>query len=147
MAANRKVLFASDFSPASRPAFAKALELTLALKAQLLIVHTVAPVVPAEALYAPIGDWDALARTIQQATQAELDRLAAQARRRGLRVQTVIANGYAAEEILRVARARRVYAIVMGTHGRTGVSRLLVGSVATRVMMAAPCPVMTVRRK
>ena len=74
-------------------------------------------------------------------------RLAALARRRGLRVQTVIAHGYAAEEILRVARARRAYAIVMGTHGRTGMSRLLVGSVATRVMMAASCPVMTVRRK
>jgi universal stress protein A len=145
--ATRRILFASDFSPASRPALAKAMELTRALKAELIIVHSVAPVVPAEALYEPIADWDALAKSIQHSTQAELDRLATLARRRGLRVQTVIAHGYAAEEILRVARARKVYAIVMGTHGRTGISRLLVGSVATRVMMSATCPVVTVRRK
>jgi nucleotide-binding universal stress UspA family protein len=145
--ATRRILFASDFSPASRPAFTKAMELAQALKAQIVIVHSLAPVVPAEALYEPIADWDALAKKIQHSTQVELDRLAAVARRRGLRVETVIANGYAAEEILRVARARKVYAIVMGTHGRTGMSRLLVGSVATRVMVAATCPVVTVRRK
>jgi universal stress protein A len=147
VASNRKILFASDFSPASRPAFTKALELAQALKAALVVVHSVAPVVPAEALYAPIADWDALTRAIRHATQAALDRLATAARRRGLRVETVVANGYAAEEILRLARARRVYAIVMGTHGRTGVSRLLVGSVATRVMAAASCAVVTVRHR
>jgi nucleotide-binding universal stress UspA family protein len=145
--ATRRILFASDFSPASRPAFVKAMELAQALKAELVIEHSLAPVVPAEALYEPIADWDALAKKIQHSTQVELDRLASAARRRGLRVQTVIANGYAAEEILRVARARKVYAIVMGTHGRTGMSRLLVGSVATRVMASATCPVVTVRRK
>jgi universal stress protein A len=145
--ATRRILFASDFSPACRPAFLKAMELAQALEAELVIEHSLAPVVPAEALYEPIADWDAVAKKIQHSTQVELDRLAATARRRGLRVQTVIANGYAAAEILRVARARKVYAIVMGTHGRTGLSRLLVGSVATRVMMAATCPVVTVRHR
>jgi nucleotide-binding universal stress UspA family protein len=145
--ATRKILFASDLSAASRPAFKVAMDLARALKADLLIVHSVAPVVPAEALYAPIADWDALTREIKSATQGALDQLAALARRRRLRVQTSIASGYAAEEILRVARARRVYAIVMGTHGRSGLSRLLAGSVATRVVAEAPCPVVTVRRR
>lgn len=147
MPATRKILFASDLSAASRPAFKVAMDLARALKADLLIVHSVAPVVPAEALYAPIADWDALTREIKSATQGALDQLAALARRRRLRVQTSIASGYAAEEILRVARARRVYAIVMGTHGRSGLSRLLAGSVATRVVAEAPCPVVTVRRR
>jgi nucleotide-binding universal stress UspA family protein len=145
--AKRKILFASDLSAASRPAFAVAMDLARAVKAELLIVHSVAPVVPAEALYAPIADWDALTREIKGATQGALDELAAQARRRRLRVQTAITSGYAAEEILRLARTRRVYAIVMGTHGRSGLSRLLAGSVATRVVAQAPCPVVTVRRR
>lgn len=147
MPATRKLLFASDLSAASRDAFAVAMDLARALKADLLIVHAVAPVVPGEALYAPIADWDAIAREIRRATQGALDTLAATARARRLRVQTSIVNGYAAEEILRVARARRVYAIVMGTHGRSGLKRLLAGSVATRVMAGASCPVVTVRRR
>jgi nucleotide-binding universal stress UspA family protein len=142
------LLFASDFSPASRPALAKAMELTRALKAELIIVHTRSPrSVPAEALYEPIADWDALAKSYPALDTGGAGSPRDPRRRRGLRVQTVIAHGYAAEEILRIARARKVYAIVMGTHGRTGISRLLVGSVATRVMMSATCPVVTVRRK
>jgi nucleotide-binding universal stress UspA family protein len=143
----RRILFPSDFSKGAKPAFAQALELAQALKAELLIVHAVAPVVPVEALYAPIADWDALSKKIQGAAQQELDRLAALARRRRVEVDTLLTSGYAAEEILRVARARKASLIVMGTHGRTGLSRLMVGSVATRVMMSAPCAVMTVRQK
>jgi nucleotide-binding universal stress UspA family protein len=143
--ATRRILFASDLSSASGRAFAVAMDLAKALKADLLLVHAVAPVVPAEAVYAPIADWAALTRDIKKATQGALDRLAAAARRRRLRVQTAIASGYAAEEILRIARERRVFAIVMGTHGRSGLSRLLAGSVATRVVAQATCPVVTVR--
>ncbi len=56
-------------------------------------------------------------------------------------------EGPPAEEIVRFARARRVDLIVMGTHGRRGLAKLFVGSVADRVVAAASCPVLTVRGK
>jgi universal stress protein A len=54
-------------------------------------------------------------------------------------------EGVAHEQIARIARARRCDLIVMGTHGRTGVARFFLGSVAARVAATAPCPVLTVR--
>jgi nucleotide-binding universal stress UspA family protein len=60
-------------------------------------------------------------------------------------VQVNVAVGTPAEEILRVAREEKVDLIVMGTHGRTGLRHLLLGSVAEEVTRHAPCPVFTVR--
>jgi universal stress protein A len=60
-------------------------------------------------------------------------------------VQVMVAVGTPAEEILRVARDEKVDLIVMGTHGRTGVRHLLLGSVAEAVTRHAPCPVFTAR--
>ena len=60
-------------------------------------------------------------------------------------VQVMVAVGRPAEEILRVAREEKVDLIVMGTHGRTGVRHLLLGSVAEAVTRHAPCPVFTAR--
>lgn len=60
-----------------------------------------------------------------------------------MEVQVVV--GRPADEILRVAREQRVDLIVMGTHGRTGLRHLLLGSVAEAVTRQAPCPVFTVR--
>ena len=60
-------------------------------------------------------------------------------------VQVIVAVGRPAEEILRVAREEKVDLIVMGTHGRTGVRHLLLGSVAEAVTRHAPCPVLTAR--
>lgn len=64
----------------------------------------------------------------------------------GTAVPVVIASqrGDAAEEIVRYAKAHGIHLIVLGTHGRTGVSRVLMGSVAERVIRTAPCPVLTV---
>jgi nucleotide-binding universal stress UspA family protein len=49
------------------------------------------------------------------------------------------------EEIIRLARARKADLVVMGTHGRSGLARFVLGSVAERVVASAPCPVLTVR--
>jgi nucleotide-binding universal stress UspA family protein len=56
-----------------------------------------------------------------------------------------IATGPPAETIVRIAHERGVDLIVMGTHGRTGLSHVLLGSVAEKVVRLAPCPVLTVR--
>ena len=143
----RRILFASDFSAASRPPFASALELARALKAEILLVHVVVPTVPADAMYAPYVDWTTLEKASREAAQAELDRLATQVSRRGIRVATLLASGHAADQIVRIAKAKKAGLVVIGTHGRTGLSRFVMGSVAMRVMSGASCPVVTVRSK
>src|SRR5438105_11382148 len=62
-----------------------------------------------------------------------------------VRAERMLGRGDAAAEIIRVARELPADLIVMGTHGRTGIGRLLMGSVAEHVMRHAPCPVLTVR--
>jgi len=60
-------------------------------------------------------------------------------------VEHRVGEGYASEEIVRLAQEEKCDFIVMGTHGRTGLGRLLTGSVAEEVMRHAPCPVLTLR--
>jgi nucleotide-binding universal stress UspA family protein len=143
----RRILFASDFSSASRPAFAKALEMARALRAELVLTHAFAMMLPVDGMYMTAATWDAVERDARAAAQKELDRLQRAARKAGVRATTVVVEGFAADQIVRAAKARRADFIVMGTHGRTGLSKMVMGSVATRVIASAPCPVMTVRGK
>jgi len=63
----------------------------------------------------------------------------------GLDLETTTVEGRPSREIVRVAREQGVDCIVMGTHGRGGIDRLILGSVAERVVRTAPVPVVTVR--
>jgi len=122
-------------------------ELARALKAEVPLIHVVAPIVLAEGMYTPHADWDVLENATREAARTDLDRLARAVRKRGVRATTLLTRGHAADQIVRTAKARKARLIVMGTHGRTGLSRLAMGSVATRVMIGASCPVMTVRAR
>jgi nucleotide-binding universal stress UspA family protein len=77
----------------------------------------------------------------------QLDALVAKAVKGGARARGVLLDGIAHDQIVRAARNKRADLIVIGTHGRTGMAKLFLGSVAGRVVSAAKCPVMTVRGK
>ena len=144
----RRILHPTDFSPASRPAFRQAVALARAHRAQLLVAHvlTLLPVMPDA--YMPPKVWDELERGQRMAGQRQLDRLIARAKAARVRARGLLLDiGVTHEQIVRFANARRVDVIVMGTHGRSGVTRAILGSVASRVLAAARCPVMTVRAK
>jgi nucleotide-binding universal stress UspA family protein len=83
------------------------------------------------------------------AARGKLDELKAAAIRRGVRLETTVlttvVTGKPATSITDYAQTERFDLIVMGTHGRTGLSHALLGSVAERVVRKAPCPVLTVR--
>ena len=74
-----------------------------------------------------------------------LDAFSARARSAGLDVRAEVCSGVPHREIVARARALRADLIVMGTQGRGGLERSLLGSVADRVVRTAPCPVLTVR--
>lgn len=141
----RNVLFATDFSSASRPAFRRAVALAAASRARLWIGHVI-PWAPrrigGEALPRMFREMDAF---IRRDAEKRLRALTETARRSGVRARPLLLTGVPHEAIRRAARSKRADVIVLGTHGRTGVARVVVGSVASRVVATAPCPVLTVR--
>ena len=142
----RLVMHASDFSAASEPALRKAIEICKSTAARLLIVHAVAPTPPllTEGVYVMPSTWEEIARHGRKAAERRIVKILKRARRSGVRVEGLIVQGETAEQLVRVARARRVDILVLGTHGRTGFSRFFLGSVANRVIAIAHCPLLTV---
>jgi nucleotide-binding universal stress UspA family protein len=143
---SRVVLHPSDFSPASRPAFAQAVALAKERRAPLLVIHVLAPVIlTSDGVAADV--YDRAMRSARDEAQRRLNGLVAKAKSIGTRVTGLLLEGVAEEQIVRVARGRRASMIVMVTHGRTGLAKLFLGSVAERVVGSSPCPVMTVKAK
>jgi nucleotide-binding universal stress UspA family protein len=140
----RNLLYATDFSRASRPAFAKALELAKQDRARLVLLHVLMPPSPflGEELPASYVELQVRAR---REVERQLALLVAQAKKAGVRVEAQLTEGVPSEAILRAARRQRADLIVIGTHGRTGLGRVFMGSVAERVLQRATVPVLTVR--
>jgi universal stress protein A len=142
----RRILHATDFSPASRASFARAMSMAKADRAELLLVHVLTP----QAALAGNGYmspqiYDDLEAAAEKYGKRHLSALEAKARKGGVRSKTVLLHGLADQQIIRAARSAKADLIVIGTHGRTGLARLFLGSVASRVLAGARCPVLTVR--
>lgn len=133
------VLHPTDFSDRSRNAFELACALTRDYGARLIVLHAVAPLPPlahAEAVPPP----DPVAQ--RREAEEQIGRL--EVPHADVRAERRLEDGEPAEVVLRVAREVGASLIVLGTHGRTGLGRLLMGSVAEQVVRAAGCPVLTV---
>jgi len=142
----RLIMHPSDFSPASRPAFKRAVADAKEHRAELLLVHVMASIMPM------VGDgyispkaYDDMVNASRSYAQRQLDALVARAKKAGAKARGLLLEGVAWDQVVRTARARKADLIVMGTQGRTGLAKLFLGSVAGRVVASAPCPVLTVR--
>jgi nucleotide-binding universal stress UspA family protein len=143
------ILVATDFSDASAPATAYAFSLARALNARVYIMHVVpeddvrvitairtylqsevTPETLVDALYTEAAE--RLATLVEEAHATELVQ------------ERLIVTGEPAVELMRCAAAKQVQLIIIGTHGRRGVTRFLMGSVAERVLREAPCAVLVV---
>jgi nucleotide-binding universal stress UspA family protein len=121
-------------------------ELARATGGRLLVVHVLAAPVVLPETYLSAKVYEDLARSIRAEAQRRLDRLLVRASGAGARVSGRLVDGVPVhEQIVRAARGARAGLIVMGTHGRGSWGRLVLGSVANRVLTTAPCPVLTVR--
>lgn len=141
-----RVLHATDFSTASRAAFARAVEAAKRARGQLFIVHVMTPAVPmvGDGYVSPAA-WDSIMRSYRAAAQKKLNGLVAKAKAAGISVKGILLDGVPHEQILRAAKSKRADLLVLGTHGRSGVARFFLGSVAGRVVAGSSCPVLTVR--
>ena len=143
----QRILYATDFSEASRKAFDTALAMAKALNASLTIASVLVPIIRIPDEYADPETFDQLDRQAGRWNMGRLNRLAARAKKAGVKAAVALREGDPVDQIVRACRASRSDLIVVGTHGRRGLSKFFLGSVAQRVVSMAPCPVVTVRGK
>ena len=130
-----RVLVPIDFSVCSMWALRYAEEMARRFGAEIVLVHVDQSLV--------LGS--ELAETRQAAARNELEGLVAFFGERDIPARSVLRSGGPVEEIMATAEAEHVDLIVMGTHGRTGLTHVLMGSVAESVVRQSSCPVLTVR--
>jgi universal stress protein A len=143
----RSILVPTDFSECGNYALSWAASLARTFKASIICVHVIEPIVPtvgysgmSEPL--PIAD---ISEQLEDSAERELPKLAECEECAGLDVEELIVHGEAASEIVQVAKDRDVDLIVVSSHGRTGLGRILFGSTAEAVVRHAPCPVLVVK--
>lgn len=147
MSAYRKIVVAVDGSGPSNKGLREAIRLARANGAQLVLVHVVNEFYAFATLdgVAPGAD---LVPALREGGKRVLARAKALAEKEGVRAKTVLREtlgGPAADPIVREARRERADLIVVGTHGRRGVRRVVLGSDAEQIVRASPVPVLLVR--
>jgi uncharacterized protein (DUF2267 family) len=140
-----EALHATDFSSASRAAFTKAVQLCKKNRSELVIAHVLAPVLPPVDGYMTPQLYTELEEAGRRSGKKNHDARVAKARKAGVRARGLLLDGLVHERIVRAARSQGAEMIVIGTHGRTGFARFVLGSVASRVVSHAKCPVLTVQ--
>jgi nucleotide-binding universal stress UspA family protein len=142
MLAIHTILHPTDFSERSEYAFRLACSLARDHDAKLVLVH----IVPTPQMVA-YGEMPLLAPQQAEGFMENLKERMSEVRATevGIVFEEQLIEGEPATEIIRLARELPADLVVMGTHGRTGLGRLLMGSVAEQVMRKAPCPVLTVK--
>jgi nucleotide-binding universal stress UspA family protein len=146
MIAIKRVLVATDFSAPSETAVNYARAMARAFGGELHVLHVFEPLWITSADV--VGGGVALATMIQgleETAKKQLDEAVTEEDRRELHaVSAMVTSESPAREIARYASDHKVDLLVIGTHGRSGITRLLIGSVAEKVVRMAPCPVLTV---
>jgi nucleotide-binding universal stress UspA family protein len=130
----QRILYPTDFSSYSNQAYFHAVALAKAHGASLAVMYVIDPArkVPSPEGVEPREYWRSQLEQIRPVDES-------------IPVSHILAEGDPAEQIVARARDGRMSLVVMGTHGRTGLERLLMGSVAERVLREAPCSVLVVK--
>ncbi|HHT9119558.1 MAG TPA: universal stress protein [Candidatus Hypogeohydataceae bacterium YC41] len=140
----KKILCPVDYSVCSNEALKQAVSLATAYNAKLYLLHVVdvrmygheAPL----SFEMPKPDQESIEKVKKDLADSVLKEAKGK-----LDVETIVTMGIPAVEIINAARQKGIDLIVMGTHGRTGIAHVVIGSVAENVVRKAPCPVLTVR--
>jgi universal stress protein A len=140
-----RILVPVDFSPDSQNALRYAADLAAACGAEIMMLHVVEPVYVTEPYLGVAPEFGMFLDEQMRNAKAVLADLGTDLKKKGQRVRTMVAAGPPALLIVDTAKDIRTDLIVMGTHGRTGVAHLFIGSVAEKVVRTAQCPVLTVR--
>ena len=148
MAGIKRILHATDFSKASARALNEAINLAKQNRAELLIIHVIEPTpyvagdeFGSAELYTKLQD------IAERDANASMSKLLGRLKNSNIKAQGLLVKGFAHDQIVKAAKSKKANMICIGTHGRTGLSKLFMGSVAGKVISLATCPVLTVRGK
>ncbi|MFB6156076.1 MAG: universal stress protein [Haloferacaceae archaeon] len=138
-----RILVPTDGSEGVERAVDHAIELALEHGAEIHAIYVVNPAhfsgIPME------GTVEGVSELYREDAEAAVEAVAERCRDRGVEVEPVVAEGTPSAEIVRYAERNDCDVVVMGTHGRGGIDRLLLGSVAEKVVRASEVPVLTIQ--
>jgi nucleotide-binding universal stress UspA family protein len=135
----KNVLFATDFSPVSEAALQYAESVALRYGSKLIVAHVISPM---ETRMVPPEGWGACQQALEDAANVQIGELDRRLRR--FPHECTVRHGLVLDAIAELIEEKAADLLVVGTHGRSGFDRLLMGSVAEEVFRQARCPVMTI---
>ena len=146
----KRILVATDFSPGSWAALERARQLADCFGASIDVIHAYfsPPYIAPEVMvgYGAAAANQTLSELVRKEAEHSLEEFVAQAARKGIEIANARAvYGEAAASILQIAEEDDFDLIALGTHGRTGLAHVLLGSVAEKVLRRADRPILTVR--
>ena len=145
------LLVAVDFTPFSEQALVFASELAEKIEAQLLVLHVIHDPLEAPGFYAQKGKKKKFIQSMEEAAEEMMTRFLKRMRKANPAQKPIqeaiplLVVGTPVTRILEIAKKKKVYMIIIGSHGRTGLSHMLVGSKAERVVQLSPIPVTVVK--
>ncbi len=142
----KKILLPTDFTEGALAALPYASDLARSFGAKLYILHVIYDVSMATGLHVPHVSVDAMNEEMQKSAEKEIKNFGAEMTE-GITVETSVIMGVPYEEILTFSNENGIDMIIMGTHGRSGLDRVIFGSTAEKVVRNAGCPVLTVRSR
>jgi nucleotide-binding universal stress UspA family protein len=141
----KRILIATDGSDKSMKAAEEGMELAKGLGAQVIALNVVNEVVIASAVRQLGADRKEVEAKLETAGRKSVDNLKAMGAKIGVNVDTIVRIGAPANTVIDTAGAEKADLIVMGSHGESGASKLLIGSVVQKVLYWATIPVLVVR--
>ena len=139
----RKILIATDGSIPSTRAAEFAVKIAKKFDSEIIAIYVIDRVILDE--ISKIHERHELEEEIRKKAERCLNYIVGLAEREGLKATSIIVEGQPHDQIVRHAESMKVDMIVMGSRGRRGMDRILIGSVAERVIEYAPCPVLVLR--
>jgi len=141
----QRILVPVDFSDSSAAALKAAIKLARAFDAKILALHDIHDPAEAPGFYVSRKAGKKVFRNMEESATQMMDAFAAKRLRKYEKHECHVRSGIPATQILQFARSQKVDMIAMGTHGRSCLDRLMLGSVADRVLRGSTCPVLIVR--
>jgi nucleotide-binding universal stress UspA family protein len=139
----KHILFPTDFSEGSAYAVPYVVDLTKHYQVRLFVVHVIYDIAEATGFYVPHIAIDELYDDIEKNARKELEKWCAEELRGYKEIEYRILKGVPAVEILKFAEENKIDLIIMGTHSRRGLDRIIFGSTAEKIVRNSRCPVLT----
>jgi len=141
----KRILVPVDFSECSVAALKAAIKIARPFDAKILALHVVHDPAEAPGFYASRKAGEKVFRNMEESATQMMEAFAAKRLRKYEKHECHVRSGIPATQIIRFAAEQKADMIAMGTHGRGGLDRLMLGSVADRVIRSSDCPVLIVR--